>query len=50
MGLSGSETHCYDLCYAARLTGYRRNVLPGGSFFFTVNLAQRRLWHGFGER
>ena len=26
------------------MTGYRRNFMAGGSFFFTVNLAQRRLW------
>ena len=25
------------------MTGYRRNFIPGGSFFFTVNLADRRL-------
>jgi len=25
------------------LTDYRRNFLPGGTFFFTVNLADRRL-------
>jgi putative transposase len=25
------------------MTGYRRNFVPGGSFFFTVNLADRRL-------
>ncbi len=25
------------------MTTYRRNFLPGGSFFFTVNLADRRL-------
>jgi putative transposase len=25
------------------MTNYRRNLLPGGSFFFTVNLADRRL-------
>jgi putative transposase len=25
------------------MTDYRRNFLPGGSFFFTVNLADRRL-------
>jgi putative transposase len=25
------------------MTGYRRNFLAGGSFFFTVNLAERRL-------
>ncbi|HWF93658.1 MAG TPA: transposase [Xanthobacteraceae bacterium] len=25
------------------MTGYRRNFIPGGSYFFTVNLADRRL-------
>ena len=25
------------------MTSYRRNFVPGGSFFFTVNLADRRL-------
>src|SRR5215208_829917 len=25
------------------MTNYRRNFLPGGSYFFTVNLAERRL-------
>jgi len=25
------------------MTGYRRNFIAGGSFFFTVNLAVRRL-------
>lgn len=25
------------------MTSYRRNLLPGGSYFFTVNLAERRL-------
>ena len=25
------------------MTNYRRNILPGGSYFFTVNLAERRL-------
>jgi putative transposase len=25
------------------MTNYRRNFLSGGSFFFTVNLAERRL-------
>lgn len=25
------------------MANYRRTVLPGGSFFFTVNLAKRRL-------
>lgn len=28
---------------ATGVTGYRRNFIPGGSFFFTVNLADRRL-------
>jgi putative transposase len=27
----------------ARMTGYRRNFISGGSFFFTVNLAERQL-------
>ena len=26
------------------MTNYRRNFTAGGSFFFTVNLAERRLW------
>ena len=25
------------------MTGYRRNFVAGGSFFFTVNLAERQL-------
>jgi len=25
------------------MTSYRRNFVPGGSFFFTVNLAERKL-------
>ena len=25
------------------MTNYRRNFLPGGSFFFTVNIVERRL-------
>jgi putative transposase len=25
------------------MTSYRRNFIPGGTFFFTVNLAERRL-------
>jgi putative transposase len=29
--------------YPSRMTNYRRNFFPGGSFFFTVNLADRRL-------
>ena len=24
------------------MTNYRRNVVPGGSYFFTVNLAERK--------
>ena len=34
-----SETHRTH----SRVTNYRRNFLPGGSYFFTVNLAERRL-------
>ena len=30
-------------CQRARMTDYRRNFIVGGSFFFTVNLAERRL-------
>jgi putative transposase len=26
------------------MTTYRRNFIAGGSYFFTVNLAERRLW------
>jgi putative transposase len=26
------------------MTGYRRNFIAGGCFFFTVNLADRRLY------
>ncbi|MEH2535679.1 REP element-mobilizing transposase RayT [Bradyrhizobium sp. AZCC 1588] len=26
-----------------KMTSYRRNFIPGGCFFFTVNLADRRL-------
>ena len=25
------------------MTSYRRNFIPGGSFFFTINLADRKL-------
>jgi hypothetical protein len=31
------------LCYARAVTNYRRNFIRGGSFFFTANLAERRL-------
>ena len=30
-------------CYHAVMADYRRNFIAGGSFFFTVNLADRRL-------
>jgi putative transposase len=38
-----SETHYLPLCYAHAVTNYRRNFICGGSFFFTANLAERRL-------
>jgi hypothetical protein len=41
--LSGSETHYPQLCYAHAVANYRRNFICGGSFFFTANLAERRL-------
>jgi putative transposase len=28
--------------YTPRMVGYRRNIVPGGTFFFTVTLADRR--------
>jgi putative transposase len=31
------------LCYPPPVTNYRRNFVSGGSYFFTVNLAERRL-------
>jgi putative transposase len=37
-----SETH-HLLQWGSVVTDYRRNFIPGGSFFFTVNLADRRL-------
>jgi REP element-mobilizing transposase RayT len=48
-GLAGwverSDTHhgVASLLEHAGMTGYRRNFVAGGSFFFTVNLAERRL-------
>jgi len=30
-------------CHARAVTNYRRNFICGGSFFFTANLAERRL-------
>jgi hypothetical protein len=38
-----SKTHHLQLCYAHAVTNYRRNFICGGSFFFTANLAERRL-------
>jgi len=32
----------YILFYLLPVADYRRNFIPGGSFFFTVNLADRR--------
>jgi putative transposase len=34
--------HRFRLCYHPAVTNYRRNFVPGGSYFFTVNLADRR--------
>jgi hypothetical protein len=44
-----------SLCHTRPVTDYRRNFICGGSFFFTANLAERRLRHlvddiSFGER
>src|SRR5882757_10136592 len=41
MGRALRETHRVAP-RTARMTGYRRNFIAGGSFFFTVNLAERR--------
>jgi hypothetical protein len=30
-------------CYTRTVMNYRRNFIRGGSFFFTANLAERRL-------
>ena len=39
-----SETHrIIRVGPHARMGSYRRNLVPGGSYFFTVNLAERRL-------
>jgi hypothetical protein len=38
-----SETHHLPLRHARAATNYRRNFICGGSFFFTANLAERRL-------
>jgi hypothetical protein len=37
------ESHHLLPCYTRAATNYRRNFLCGGSFFFTANLAERRL-------
>jgi hypothetical protein len=37
------ETHHLQLCYTRAVTNYRRNFICGGCFFFTANLAERRL-------
>ncbi len=39
-GLSGAKPITRPV---SAMTNYRRNFIPGGSFFFTVNLAERRL-------
>jgi putative transposase len=42
----GSELPGYPSrhsCGHVHMTGYRRNFIAGGCFFFTVNLADRRL-------
>jgi hypothetical protein len=38
-----SDTHRAAPCCDGDMTDYRRNFIAGGSFFFTVNLAERRL-------
>ena len=49
MGLPGRpddrlrETHHLQPCNASAVTNHRRNFFCGGSFFFTANLAERRL-------
>jgi hypothetical protein len=37
------ETHHLQLRHTPAGTNYRRNFICGGSFFFTANLAERRL-------
>jgi hypothetical protein len=37
------ETHHLLLCHARAVKNYLRNFICGGSFFFTANLAERRL-------
>jgi putative transposase len=37
-----SDTHHFSPPEYVRMTGYRRNFITGGCFFFTVNLADRR--------
>src|SRR5262245_16476675 len=38
-----SETHHFRCPDRPSMTSYRRNFVPGGSFFFTLNLEDRRL-------
>src|SRR5262245_13638144 len=38
-----SETHHFRCAGTLSMTNYRRNFIPGGGFFFTLNLAERRL-------
>jgi hypothetical protein len=38
-----SDTHRAPSCKNSDMTDYRRNFAAGGSFFFTVNLAERHL-------
>jgi hypothetical protein len=43
VGVQRREIHHLQLCYPRAVTNYRRNFICGGSFFFTANLAERRL-------
>jgi putative transposase len=36
------DIHRDETCYRPAMTGYRRHFVPGGRFFFTVNLADRK--------
>lgn len=41
--LTSHRLHAFHgLIYGLAVTAYRRNFIPGGSFFFTVNLLDRR--------
>jgi hypothetical protein len=41
--MTGSAKPITLLSYTSAVTNYRRNFICGGSFFFTANLAERRL-------